>query len=476
MHSTLSNFTLNVPVRKLTTLVAFSFILFHSANAQIDFTKFEMDSFRLPDIYRKTLSGSGSFLGQYSESKHEQHLTTQNRSIFSPTLRLSFNQFKNNYSLQATRSVLFETNFRNDQEKSINSGKEVNTNFRTSLSYSTDRKRYKGNSFFETGISSFFLYDYDRLKVSDSISFDNRDKSYRISVSPRIGFGKGRLEPVSDVTMAMFVLKDVEALGVDLSTLTTEDIYSFASLMSDVQYRRVLDSRRQRIMELRELYNFMVDKGWTIQDDPGFFTVLTDNWIYNDPFGRLTGSRWRFLINPEITYSIDHILPGFETQYTEEALNLIIEFRKHQPVNLYRQHTRRHTLTLAVGNNERQNIIYGPLGTYGHALLENSIGRSWYPNNRTSITATIGIDYSYFHFFEPSFFLPEENQHVVEAGTNISGEYFLSYRTRFVFSGELQYGYSTGGALVGITDVLASSLPVSGFHGRINGSVIVDLF
>src|SRR5688572_23457332 len=97
-----------------------------------------------------------------------------------------------------------------------------------------------------------------------------------IVLSHFAGFGKVRFEPVGDVTMAMFVLKDAEALGVDMSTLTTEDVYAFARLMADVQYRRILDSRRQRIMELRELYTFMEAKEWVIRDDPGFFTVLTD--------------------------------------------------------------------------------------------------------------------------------------------------------------------------------------------------------
>ena len=130
---------------------------------------------------------------------------------------------------------------------------------------------------------------YNYLKtVTDESGFPEETtiNQYDFSVAVSVGLGNGRIEPINDVAMAMFVLHDAIYLGINPSFINTSSIYEFASLMAEVRNRRIFDSRRMRIQELRDLYSFMLRQNWTIPDDPGFFTVLTDNWINNNFYFR----------------------------------------------------------------------------------------------------------------------------------------------------------------------------------------------
>src|SRR5687767_8883439 len=123
-------------VRSIITLLAFLFLCFQISFAQIDFRKFEMDSFRLPDIHRRTLTGSASLLARHSEWKHENFLGKESSTLFNPGLRINFNQFKNTSIIQATRSIMFDGNYRRSNDNRHATGDKASTYYRTSMAYS----------------------------------------------------------------------------------------------------------------------------------------------------------------------------------------------------------------------------------------------------------------------------------------------------------------------------------------------------
>ena len=439
---------------KLTTGVVLSSLfclcLAIPSNAQIDFRNFRLDTFRLPDIHRKALTGRGSLFGQYRGIENRGLLITdQHQSNFSPNLELDYNHFINTRAYQVERSISLDQRFSTIHNKQTDDDASSRTSVNSWIFYSSAIRKYKSLRFFQYGLSGSVSYGYDKEKLTEAgVITLEKERDFFVHLDPSIGLGHGRLEPVSTVAMAMFILKDAEDLGLDLAPVTTADIYSFASLMTEVSNRRIFDSRRMRIAELRDLYSFMLNKGWVLPDDPGYFTVLTDNWIYSPVFFRQSGKRWSYLFKPEVLYS--HNQPGlFNEQVVERieyAMNLIVDFRKYHPVDLFMDKWHSHTATLRIADNQSNSSLVTPLTEYAQFNLENRVGQSWFPNTRTSILGSIHLNLSYYRFFEPTIFLERDDQYVVNTGASLQTNYFLSYRTQLTVNGLVQYGYSNGGA------------------------------
>jgi len=452
----------------------------YQVSAQVDFRNFPLDTFRLPDINRKALTGRGSLSGQYRGIEHKQSvLPDQRSSNFSPNMDLDYSHFFNTRALQVERSINLDQSFRTIHNKQTDSDELSQMSISSRIFYSSTMRRYNALKFFQTELSGNAFYGYDKEKITEAgVLTLEAENEFSVHLDPTIGFGHGRLEPVSTVAMAMFILKDAEDLGLDLSTVRTEDIYQFAGLMTEVNNRRIFDSRRMRIAELRDLYSFMLNKGWVLQDDPGYFTVLTDNWIYSPVFSRQSGKRWSYLLKPEFIYSYDQsgLFSGEEVERKEYALNLIVDFRKYHPVDLYKDTWHSHTATLRFADNQTTSAVLTPLTEYAQFTFENRVGQSWFPNTRTSILGSVHLNYSYYRFFEPFFTLANNDQHLVNTGASLQANYFLSYRTQLTLNGLVQYGYSSGGALVPIINGYSSSLTTTGFNAQLSASLFVAIF
>src|SRR5687767_1790241 len=121
------------------------------AQAQTDFRNFSLDSFKLPDIDRKALTGSGSLFAHFRELNHESFPNSSSQS-FRPNLRLDYDRLINNQELQSYRSINFDQRFSTSDFNSSNY-ESTGTIASTSLFYSGTRRHYKNRSFFETSIS-----------------------------------------------------------------------------------------------------------------------------------------------------------------------------------------------------------------------------------------------------------------------------------------------------------------------------------
>ena len=477
-------YALYLGMQKLTTGVIFTLLIcFTTAvtlNAQIDFRNFRLDTFRLPDINRKALVGSGSLSGQYRGIENRAQFNTDlSRSSFIPNLDLDYDHLINTRALQIERSIDLNQSFSSIHEKQINNDELSKTSFNSFVAYSATTRKYKALKFFQTGLSGSFSYDYDRERITEATLVSlTKDKDFSLHLNPAIGFGHGRLEPVSTLAMAMFILKDAEELGLDLTSVTTEDIYSFASLMTQVSNRRIFDSRRMRIAELRDLYAFMLTQGWVLQNDPGYFTVLTDNWFYAPFFLRQSGRRLTYLFQPEFLFS--HTEPGFFAEDAvrshEYAVNFIVDYRKYQPVDLYFDTWHSHTATLRIADSETNSQFSTPPSDYAQLKLENRLGQSWFPSTRTSILGGVFLNYSYYRFIEPFFVSSESDQHVVNTGASLLANYFLSFRSQLTVNGTIQYGYSSGGRSVSLVNGLSSSQTSTGFNAQVSASLIVAIW
>ena len=466
---------------RLTCMVTAICYFLNFISAQIDFRQFPLDSFRLPDIDRKALDVSGSFSSRYTDVHSDLEFFDTHSYNISPRFNINYFRYINRQNLQAQWTIHADEDFSISYEDSPSTEEPL---FRVhsdpDLNFNGTMRKYRDNSFLEYGMNFNISHTYEYLKESQALrEARSKNLTFRTGIAPTIGFGKGRLEPISDVSMAMFILKDAIELGVDGSGISTNDIYKFAQLMADVRNRRIFDNRILRIQELRDLYSFMLDKGWTRPEDPGFFTVLTDNWYSNDRFLRESGRRWRYLLTPELNYLSRILKEDFFQTSRSESLSFqvtgLVEFRREKPISLFKDNWRIHRLSTSVFNHNIIDNTFLQPNTFLNVNFENGIGKDFYPNNRTFITTSLNGIYSFYKSLSGD--NPTKDQHVISAELQGDCSYFLSYRSRITANILFQYTQNTGGqSLVPIVAGISTNGKSNGFHARLGASLIVSLF
>jgi len=444
-------------------------------NAQIDFRNFPMDSFRLPDIDRKALVLTGN-MGGYYRNLSVVNSTDYTNSRFSSSFGLTYSRLVNRPELQRNVSASFSPGMSTRHDERIFTTTETETQFGGLLTYFDQGLHYKGQKFFQAGYDIIVDYDNDHSSIQD-----NRDSRLFGRLQGTIGLGNGRLEPISDVAMAMFLLMDAAELGIDQATITTESIYAFASRMAEVRNRRIFDTRRMRIAELRDLYSFMLDRHWVVSTDPAFFTVLTDNWFFNlSPF-RLAGRRWSYGLSPFVSLTHQENsndgTPRITQTNTEYGGELYVDFTRYKPVSLFRDNTRRHTLSAGINTSEITGDILDRTDAYLALTFDNSIGRIWYPNSRTTINLSLSADYEYYRYLDIPDNTTMEDQHYFRTGIGTQLNYFITYRTRLMANASIEYSHDTGGNIVPhFISGFSPSQESDGIDGDFSVSIVVSIF
>ncbi|HZV71016.1 MAG TPA: hypothetical protein VFG10_15785 [Saprospiraceae bacterium] len=451
--------------------------------SQIDFKHFPIESYKLPDIQWKGLTISGSMSGQLINENAFPTGYNNNSSAFSLRPALTYFGFTNRSDLQSSYTISTSPDVQFNHSKNENNDRIVSSHyFLPDVRYSLQRLKYHGNSFFELGTLTNVSYFYSKTReVDDAIVEEDSESDFIASISVPIGFGKGRIEPLADIEMALFLLKDAVSLGLDSNLIHTDDVFAFAELMATVRNQRIFDTRRHRIAELRQLYDFMITKNWVLPSDPGFFTVLTDNWFYNFYSGRYSGNRWTYLLTPHLSYeSRQRKLTGFEIPgriIQSLGADISVQYEHFKPQSLYRNFHRQHTISTGISNyldknnNQKTNI------TSINAIITNRIGYGWFPNSRTQIYADLNVDYAYYRFINASNANLEGDQHIVRPSLSGTGNYFVSYKTRVQVSASLGYLYNTGGNISSIgQNIINFTFGSDRINALLSVSLVTNLF
>ncbi|MEP6794871.1 MAG: hypothetical protein ABJB16_11130 [Saprospiraceae bacterium] len=473
-------------MKNVGSALALCMITFFSqpAFSQIDFKHFPIDSFKLPTIQWKGMILGGSLSGSYDYANQFAATDYDKSSYFSHRPSLSYFGFINRPDRQASYSFSTSPWFylKNRTGNDIISGRKlIERYFSPDANVYWSQLNYHQNSFFQFGVEAYLDYsrDYTRVERPTDITTTRRT-IFSSSLALPIGFGHGRLEPVSDVTMALFLLKDVIDIGLDPQAIHQEDVIAFGKLMATVRNQRIFDTRRKRIYELRTLYDFMLTKGWVLPNDPGFFTVLTDNWLYNFGTSRYSGNRWTYLfiprLSPNVNSSNQTDNTNSENKNQSYSGSLSVMYEHNKPQSLYRNFRRIHHLQAGVFNYI--NISNEDKITYSSFLGEfsNEIGYSWYPNTRTNIYTALHADYSYLKYIDVQDIGDQNDQHKIDLSLSGSSTYFLSYKTQLNLSAGIHYVQNTGKdiSIIGSNfTVLTGSEIIS---ANLNASITISIF
>jgi len=196
---------------------------------QIDFKHFPIDSFKLPSIHWTGLELGGTIVGTYDYAHELEGEGKNNSSYFSPQASLQYSGFINRPDIQSSY------NLRTNPVFSVRHNNNDITNYlNTDRYYSPDahlfwtQLKYHDRSFFQLGLDADVDYYNRHTRTElDTLNTMIKQSNFSSSLAIPIGFGKGRIEPVSDIVMALFLLQDAVGIGLDPQSIHAEDVVAF---------------------------------------------------------------------------------------------------------------------------------------------------------------------------------------------------------------------------------------------------------
>jgi hypothetical protein len=266
-----------------------------------------------------------------------------------------------------------------------------------------------------------------------------------------LGFGKGRIENVTDAQKALYILNDLEQQGLLNSNPTSENTRQFAQLITAVNNKRVFDNRRRRIYEFTQIDSFLKASGLISVNDIRYFTTINDNWVmaYN-PY-RSSGSNWYIKLVPgggiqknSRYFKADGVNNSDKQTSTYTSLMPLLGYENYKPLNLKWQRNFSTILSFQKkwNSDETRNMYSGSesvskIDTWKWLTrLYSRYGLGYFPNNRTAINAYIQMDAS---FGKSSREVVYKEMRIISPEIDFSADYFLSYRTRFTAHWNLNY-------------------------------------
>lgn len=296
----------------------------------------------------------------------------------------------------------------------------------------TDRFYKKNNTFFEIGNELQGMLSNRTYEGESSLQKQSENEARDIIT---LGLGKGRIEFVQDAQMAVFILEDLQRQGLLQRAVDAETFNEFARLLTDINNRRVFDSRRRRIYELTRIDSFLRENGLVTTPDIRSFVTVIDNWSLAFNPSRSSGTIYFAKVKPSFQWGNDIRKsndPPTSWERTIDGrsvgLSPVIGFETYKPISLkwqrnaglavsyerywYRWNYRYKSDT---GNSESDNS-----SNDGFYALNAFYGIGFYPNNRTILNASASLAANYYN----------RNYWTLKPQFLFSTSYFLGYRTR----------------------------------------------
>jgi len=230
------------------------------------------DTFARDSIFSNRYSNSSSF-------------------VFSP----SYFSVINTDAVQRTVNASMRGDFSYDFTNRVStqgSSKENRNDNELDILYSNTSRKYTGNRFkyfmFSSNLNLEANNDNDEVKGELNRKYDNKSLYNQTSVS--YGFGRGRIDQVTDAVQAMFILKDLEELSGE--TYTNEQVEAIAKGITLIRNNRYLDFRIGYKTQLKMLDSVLQANGVSKEKSIDYFTTISDNWLYANRANRSSGSRW----------------------------------------------------------------------------------------------------------------------------------------------------------------------------------------
>ncbi len=361
--------------------------------AQLD--SFNLASYKMADIktHRLDFNLSGSESGNSNWSKSTDGVKSKNNDFnYHGSIMARYSFIRNSEKYQGELNAKFNATTSkyedyNGDHQSVNPSISVN---------SINRNYIRPGRFLEYDIiaSGYLIKNINNW----TNGLGQGTISQELSLEIPLLFGTGRIDPVQDARLAVYILQDLQKIS-GLSRIPDQaEILEFARLISQTKSKRFFDSRDKLIWEMETIDTFLKSKNILKGTDAAYFTRLYDNWLYASGPLRESGKRFSSGLVPML-YTFDYYLINPDSIVKKPVkyspvLKAVIRQEQTKPVNLYWQTGHQFELS-AIFVQDNENALIeptsdDPIMVMITGLFKYNLG--WYPNSRTSVTLNTGFE------------------------------------------------------------------------------------
>lgn len=420
---------------------------------------FNLNHYKFPDYKRHELELNFNTHGISSKSTHDYfsssgEIEKRNNSTFTNTSHLTLG-YQYDF-LTRKRIDYLSSTLKGDFNYSKNKyDTQTEVNMRPSVQwnlYGSSKYYLIENKFFLEGFTSL-NYDWDKSKRTITYSPDaiSNDKFMDLSVGMGIGFG--RIEKVSDLWQAYYMLEKLNKQGSFNRTMTEDDVFEFARLASKLKNKRFFDARLQKIEELTKLDSLLHQQGLITESDISYFTTLNDYWSYGNFRDRESGMELVFSALPSydrVYQKMDEIKAVISDKSSID-LNGILNYVKQ--LNLYWE--RRFVADVSYRTLLDSTGPYFSHTYFSKISTHASLGYGYFPDSRTSISGSINYQGGNILISNPqntseepwrnTFYLILSGNYYLSPQLQITGNVSFNYSDRdYYYSDRTDINYSLG--------------------------------
>jgi len=293
--------------------------------------------------------------------------------------------------------------------------------------------------------SKFFLEGMSDLSFNqnNSKSFVNNQLQTKylstdLDLSVGLGVGIGRMEMVSDLWQAYYILEKLKKQKSLSKELTNDNIYEFAYQASRLKNKRFFDARLREIAELQSLDSLLHQQGLIVNTDIAYFTTLNDYWSYANFQDRQSGRVLKFWISPEYARQFSKTSGNTSILSYKTSLSSNISYNCTKQLNLYWE---RHFNVLlsneSVLDTTGRNYNQYPMNNFSTNV---NFGYGFFPDSRTSISGSVQYSLEKLIVVNPPSDLPKlwinsvylnfKGYYYLSPQLQITGSFFLNYRDK----------------------------------------------
>jgi len=331
-------------------VVLILFVLNFSEYLNAQYSGSDLSLYKLPDIKLSRLDMMFDLGGNLNKSRIESSYSdsVKNRNNrFGGNINLNYNHFRNTQNYQG----MIDVRLLGDLSRYSQDTEDYNSDnvYNTITLYVTNSSRIynSGRKFIELGPSLTFTRNGEKRKqVQDpGISYDISGYEHSLRLSLPVSAGIGRIEPVEDMRLAIYILEELDKAGCIGSLPADEILIDLAHKISEIKRKRFFDARIRKIAELKEIDSFLLAHNIIPEMDINAFTVLNDQWDYASGPSRYAGFSFDAGIDDELLFdrSTERLTEnGIESEPDKSNSNVFFlggfsRIRYEKPVNLYWQ-------------------------------------------------------------------------------------------------------------------------------------------
>ena len=275
-------------------------------------------------------------------------------------------------------------------------------------------------------------WEYETKNTGDPYQTEEKSTSNNFRPNAELLVGIGRIEPVEDMRLAIYILEELQKAKRLKRVPTKAEIIEFAELISTLRNERFFDSRLKRIHELEQLDTFLVSKDLISDYDATHFAIIMDNWDYAAGPDRNAG--WRIStgiggsINwnkmESISWTNNYMDFTSNSDYTRSQLRGILNLIYAKPVNLYWQIDFGIQLIMGTDMYGKDKIFVLDSDVNKFIIVSPYCSVGYYPNSRSSYRLSLSPDY---------YNRIDENPQYLSLDFIIGGNYYISQQLRLNF-------------------------------------------